>query len=79
MVEVLDRIDTYSENEVDTKLMQYQGNDIVVQYYGDMVNEVYKINSSLRFESIPITNDNQRSTWADLIVVFRFRLFELDF
>ena len=47
--------------------MQYQGNDIVVQYYGDMVNEVYKINSSLRFESIPITNDNQRSTWADLM------------
>lgn len=78
-VEVLDRIDTYSENEVDTKLMQYQGNDIVVQYYGDMVNEVYKINSSLRFESIPITNDNQRSTWADLIVENSIRLYELDF
>ena len=78
-VEVLDRIDTYSGHEIDTKLMQYQGNDIVVQYSGDMVNEAYKINSSLHFESIPITNGNQCSTWTNLSRENRIQLYELDF
>lgn len=78
-VEVLSQIDTYSNHGVDTKLMQYQGNDIVVQYSGDMVKEAYKINSSLQFESIPITNSSQRSTWTELAEENDIRLYELTF
>ena len=77
-VEVRDHIDTYSEHEIDTRLMQYLGDDIVVQFYGDMVNEVYKINSSLHFESIPITD--HESEWTDLVYENRiYRLYKLDF
>ena len=66
-VEVVDQVNTSSEHTNDTWFVHYQQDDLVAQYGGDTVCEVYKINASLHFEAIPITNDQASSLWTSIV------------